>query len=262
MVGNTGVTKNFTISLQEVSQKLQSIDPGGKWNPRDCLARNSVTLVVPFRDRWGHLAVFLNFMHPFLQRQLLHYRILVVEQIGIGVYNKAMLMNAAFLEIRQQFPTDCVIFHDVDLIPELNNNSYACAREPRHLAPAVDVLDYNLPYGPLVGGVLMFTPQDFQAVNGYSNAYWGWGAEDDDMGYRIKKAGLRITRPSLNTGRYTMLVHTQRRKNERRVEILHKGMERQPWDGLSNVNYSVLDIRLKPLFTHMLIDIGKTPDTY
>jgi hypothetical protein len=35
---------------------------------------------VPYRNRADHLAVFLRYMHPFLQRQQLSYIIIVVEQ--------------------------------------------------------------------------------------------------------------------------------------------------------------------------------------
>lgn len=43
---------------------------------------------------------------------------------------------------------------------------------------------YRLPYHKLVGGVFNIRPDHFFLVNGYSNLYWGWGGEDDDMGYR------------------------------------------------------------------------------
>ena len=39
-------------------------------------------------------------------------------------------------------------------------------------------------YDLLVGGVLNLRKDHLLAVNGYSNEYWGWGAEDDDMSYR------------------------------------------------------------------------------
>jgi len=42
-----------------------------------------------------------------------------------------------------------------------------------------------LAYEELVGGVLNMRTEHFQRVNGYSNLYWGWGAEDDDMAYRF-----------------------------------------------------------------------------
>ncbi len=42
----------------------------------------------------------------------------------------------------------------------------------------------RLAYEELVGGVLSMRTEHFLRVNGYSNLYWGWGAEDDDMAFR------------------------------------------------------------------------------
>jgi hypothetical protein len=58
-------------------------------------------------------------MHPFLQRQELGYTIFVVEQQNDQLFNKGILMNAAFKEINRNFLNefDCILFHDVDLIP-------------------------------------------------------------------------------------------------------------------------------------------------
>ena len=39
-------------------------------------------------------------------------------------------------------------------------------------------------YPNLVGGVLALSSDQLNNVNGYSNLYWGWGAEDDDMSLR------------------------------------------------------------------------------
>jgi len=42
----------------------------------------------------------------------------------------------------------------------------------------------------------------FFQMNGFSNSYWGWGGEDDDMNQRIKKKGFRVIRPFLVTCRF------------------------------------------------------------
>ncbi|KAH7938490.1 hypothetical protein HPB49_024615 [Dermacentor silvarum] len=53
---------------------------GGLWSPVECAARHRVALVVPYRDRRLHLLLLLRHLHPILRRQLLSYRIYVVEQ--------------------------------------------------------------------------------------------------------------------------------------------------------------------------------------
>lgn len=40
---------------------------------------------------------------------------------------------------------------------------------------------YNLPYLGIVGGVSSIESSDFLRINGMSNLYEGWGAEDDDF---------------------------------------------------------------------------------
>ena len=49
---------------------------------------------------------------------------------------------------------------------------------------------------------------DFRKVNGFSNEFWGWGAEDDDLTNRLKSHGFNISRYSANISRYKMLKHT------------------------------------------------------
>ena len=44
---------------------------------------------------------------------------------------------------------------------------------------------FSLPYLSYFGGVTAFTPDQFWKVNGYSNLYFGWGGEDDDIVTRL-----------------------------------------------------------------------------
>ena len=53
---------------------------GGLWRPEYCNARKKVDFLIPFRNRSEQLSTFLNHMHPIFQRQLLDYRVFVIEQ--------------------------------------------------------------------------------------------------------------------------------------------------------------------------------------
>ena len=70
------------ILWPEMEARESELLPGGEWKPSDCIARDHVAIVLPYRDREEHLRSFLSHMHPFLQRQQLHYAIFVVEQVS------------------------------------------------------------------------------------------------------------------------------------------------------------------------------------
>lgn len=42
-----------------------------------------VAFIIPFRNRFEQLSIFLRHMHPLLKKQKLDYRIFVVEQVNI-----------------------------------------------------------------------------------------------------------------------------------------------------------------------------------
>ncbi|WAR07150.1 BRE4-like protein [Mya arenaria] len=156
----------------------------GKWKPASCNPVQHVAVIIPFRNREEHINILLKSIIPILVKQKVLFQIFVAEQYGNQTFNKGRVMNAAFLEVSKMSDFDCFIFHDVDLIPEDDRIIYLCDDRPKHMSHSVDILEYKLPYQCLVGGVIAFPQADFIALNGYSNLYWGWGAEDDDMSYR------------------------------------------------------------------------------
>ena len=93
------------------------------------------------------------------------------------------------------------MLHDVDLIPEDDRNLYTCPSQPRHMSVAVDKFNYQLPYDGIFGGATAFTVKHFNFVNGFSNKYWGWGGEDDDMAKRVRMNNLQVTRYSPDIAR-------------------------------------------------------------
>lgn len=43
------------------------------------------------------------------------------------------------------------------------------------------IVSQRLPYNEFFGGVSGLTVKQFKQVNGFPNAFWGWGGEDDDL---------------------------------------------------------------------------------
>lgn len=261
LVGRAKVDNLTKITLEELKSRISGMD-NGEWKPHDCKARSHVVIIIPFRDRMPQLTILLKHIIPFMKRQQLHFRIFVVEQSGFDYFNKGRVMNAGFLEATKVFPAPCVIFHDVDMLPEDDRNTYNCSAKgvPKHLSPATNTLDYRLIYTLLVGGVLAIPTKTYIKLNGYSNVYWAWGGEDDDMAYRIHNTGLKVERPPAEIGRFTMVKHNKAHKSNyaRRLQLMREGKERQQQDGVNNVNYTVISTINEKLYTHILVHVGKS----
>jgi len=72
---------------------------------------------------------------------------------------------------------------------------YSYSEVPLHLATNFD-LEYekakNLEFDDYFGGVTMMSNSTFETINGYSNLYWGWGFEDDDLLFRCAEKNILL----------------------------------------------------------------------
>ncbi|XP_014357722.2 beta-1,4-N-acetylgalactosaminyltransferase bre-4-like [Papilio machaon] len=248
------------LQLDYVETKYPEVDPGGLYAPPNCTARHRVAIIVPYRDREQHLAVFLNHIHPFLMKQQIEYGIFIVEQYGNKAFNRAKLMNVGFVESQKQKAGgwQCFIFHDIDLLPLDQRNLYHCPEQPRHMSALIDKFHYKLPYKDIFGGVSAMTVEQFTKVNGFSNKYWGWGGEDDDMFRRLNKMNYHLTRyDDLSIAKYAMLEHKPSVANPKRYQLLTQTSKILKSDGLSTLEYKLVKVTQHHLYTLIVANIDE-----
>uniref|UniRef100_UPI00358E8EDD beta-1,4-galactosyltransferase 2-like isoform X1 n=1 Tax=Myxine glutinosa TaxID=7769 RepID=UPI00358E8EDD len=207
--------------------------------------------------------MLLYYLHPFLQKQQIDYTIYIVNQFGVETFNRAKLMNVGYMEALKDFPYNCFIFSDVDLVPMDDHNFYHCYSQPRHFAVAMDKFGFRLPYTGYFGGVSGLSKVQFLKINGFPNNYWGWGGEDDDIYNRITLQGMKISRPDSNIGRYRMIKHHRDAKNEpnpKRFTQIHETRWTMKTDGLTSLKYQLVKKDVCPLYTNITVDVGKPPN--
>ena len=146
-------------------------------------------VIVPYRDRYEHLLKFKMAIQAKLYEAKIPYELIIVEQDDAESFNRGKLLNIGFIEA-EKLGCDYVVFHDVDMIPKKVDYSYS--DHPMHLATK------DIPFIEYFGGITMFNVQDFKKINGFSNKYWGWGFEDDDLLWRCKLKDLPLERVPIN----------------------------------------------------------------
>lgn len=203
-----------------------------------------LSIIVPYRDRAEHLEEFIPHMEnsPYLEN--IDYEILIVEQDD-KPFNRGKLLNVGAIESPS---ASYYCFHDVDMLPIVSD--YSFVEFPTHLAAEAEQFGYKLPYPGYFGGVTLFDKHNFIKINGYSNDYWGWGAEDDDAMFRCLVKGVK---PLRKNGRYRSLSHDREIKQDLYDENLKKyfGFKNTPSleklgekidsDGLTTLKYEILE---------------------
>lgn len=200
-----------------------------------------MAVVVPYREREEHLKEFLPFMENYLKD--IPHQIYIIEQDAGRPFNRGKLLNIGYALAKEKSTYVC--FHDVDMLPI--RADYSFPDTPTHLAEAAEQFNFEMPYPTYFGGVTLFNVKDFELVNGYSNEYWGWGAEDDDLRTRCLHAGLNIQH---RKGVYKSLNHERPTEkdplvlaNQDRLEEFLYGPSVIPEEGLKTLEYTLIKER-------------------
>ncbi|XP_066203871.1 beta-1,4-galactosyltransferase 4 isoform X1 [Saccopteryx leptura] len=249
------------LTLEDVQAENPKVHQG-RHRPEECKAPQRVAILIPHRNRERHLMYLLEHLHPFLQRQQLDYGIYIIHQAGSKKFNRAKLLNVGYIEALKDATWDCFIFHDVDLVPENDLNLYKCEDQPKHLVVGRNSTGYRLRYSGYFGGVTALSREQFFKVNGFSNNYWGWGGEDDDLRLRVELHRMKIVRPMPDVGKYTMIFHTRDQGNEvnvDRMKLLHQVSRVWRTDGLNSCVYRLLSVDYNPLYINITVDFWSGP---
>jgi hypothetical protein len=230
-----------------------------------------LAIIVPYRDRAEHLALFVPHMLTYFERDKLDrhiaFSIHIVEQHGHEPFNRGKLLNCGYSIARG---ADYFCFHDVDYLPIWADYSWS----PNPARLIWHGLRLQEDPQSFFGAVTLFDTTVFEALNGYPNGYWGWGFEDAEMRLRCVASALDFERrdgtyqalPHPHAGYLAPGIYTEEAKrnsaffDRRRAQIAELIQE----DGLRSLSFERLETRtfelggvpLPNVFRH-LVKIGK-----
>jgi hypothetical protein len=141
-------------------------------------------ICIPYRNRKEHLEQLVPRLSKHLTEQGIEHKFYVGHQVDDKLFNRGAMKNIA---AQYAFNDGCdyIAWHDVDMVPLETYCDYSYPEEnPIHIATKLSKYNYGLGYDQYFGGVVLFTKEQVEKTNGYSNDYWDWGMEDDDLFWR------------------------------------------------------------------------------
>jgi predicted glycosyltransferase involved in capsule biosynthesis len=206
-----------------------------------------LSIIVPYRNREDHLKKFIPHMKSFLNGT--EVKINIIEQADDKPFNRGKLLNIGFNITQKDSSYFC--FHDIDMLPTSKDCDYSFFKGVCKLSFYVSQFNFIPRPDTELGGVILIDKESFLHINGYSNNYWGWGVEDNDLALRcnIKKIPFGVRK-----GRYMSLAHkangdtygdapsNETLKNRNYFDNIKKNTNNLFEDGLSTLEYKINDI--------------------
>jgi len=150
--------------------------------------KHKLGICIPYRDRQSHLDELVDKLGKLLTNKGIDHGFYVGHQVDDKLFNRGAMKNVA---AQYAFNDGCdyIAWHDVDMIPDDNVDYSYPENNPIHIATKLSKYDYGMNYDQYFGGVILFTKEQVEKTNGYSNEYWDWGQEDDDLFWRCYYEG-------------------------------------------------------------------------
>jgi hypothetical protein len=146
-------------------------------------------ICIPYRNRKEHLDKLIPHLTKHLNKQGIEHTFYVGHQVDDKLFNRGAMKNIA-AKIAFEDGCDYVAWHDVDMLPQEDADYNYPNDYPIHIATKLSKYEYGIGYDQYFGGVVLFTKEQVEATNGYSNDYWDWGMEDDDLFWRCYFEGM------------------------------------------------------------------------
>lgn len=149
-------------------------------------------ICIPYRNRKEHLDILIPKLSAHLNSKGIDHGFYVAHQVDDKLFNRGAMKNIA---AKHAFEDGCdyIAWHDVDMIPNEDCDYSYPAEKPVHISTQLSKYNYGMSYPEYFGGVILFTKEQVEKTNGYSNEYWDWGMEDDDLFWRCKLEGYYKT---------------------------------------------------------------------
>ena len=206
--------KDFMRSYGVLPKRSNEIQP----------KNHKLCVLLPYRDgcqrfnhakigeRAAHLKMFLAYMQDFLTSVgHLEFDFIIVAQTDRGHFNKGALYNSG-ANAAVDRGCDFIALHDIDHLPTDHRNRYHWPDRPIHLCTNTSALECcETDY---VGGAVLMQLKHFVLMNGMSNAYHGWGAEDADLYNRIFRVFGSVRRLDQRIGHYFARPHARDRPGQ------------------------------------------------
>jgi hypothetical protein len=157
----------------------------------------SMAIVVPYRNR----ARNTNALLAYLGKTMPKVPVFIMHQHNNNQFSSARLHNIGAHLLQPHFTH--ILFHDADMIPTHEHDAKYHAAIAAWRAKPMGTLclvgggdqfaDMKKRYmtHEFCGGISGFSVKAWRAFNGNSNAYEGWGGEDNERRARVSGAGLR-----------------------------------------------------------------------